>query len=391
MKILLLTAHFPSYDCPEKSYATPFLYNYAKEWVKMGNEVHVVHFCRKYPLFFNHMADLAAKLGYTKLKRYVVDKEAQTEKIYDYNGVIIHRIPFMKYIPHGKLSRGAVGRLSKKTRVVIDDMGIPNLVIGDCIDPVLNIIMTQRDILKSKILQIMHDSDFVMLKKKELSDKLKLVDDILLRSKKQLPVLESYIGEHKYSYMYSGIPEKVINGDFVPRTRIRKLVYVGALYKSKGLETILRALPKVKKMGFELEVIGDGVDRQYFENITKEINVDSIVNFWGKVPHDEVFAHMKKADALLLISHETFGMVYVEAMSQGCIPIGAINEGIDGVVENGKNGFLLKLGDSVGLANLLEDLSITSIEKIQKISSEAYITAINMTEKKLAEELVKRY
>ena len=48
-----------------------------------------------------------------------------------------------------------------------------------------------------------------------------------------------------------------------------------------------------------------------------------------------------QSDVFVLPSvNETFGMVYLEAMSQGCIPIGTSGEGIDGIIENGKNGYL---------------------------------------------------
>ena len=39
--------------------------------------------------------------------------------------------------------------------------------------------------------------------------------------------------------------------------------------------------------------------------------------------------------------NEGFGIVYLEAMKAGCITIGTKGEGIDGFIENGKNGFLV--------------------------------------------------
>lgn len=389
MKIVLITAHFPSYDCPGKSYATPFLYNYAKEWVKIGHEVHVIHLCRKYPFFFNRIANISAKVGYTGLQRYVVHADAQTDKDYNYNGVRIHRRSYLKLIPHGRVGKYSITKLGKTTKdIITKTIGNPDLIIGDCVDPVLKVIKNQGDVISCPKLQILHDSDFKQLQEPALKTILQKMDCILLRSKKQLSLMESAIGKHNYRYMYSGIPDEVLSKDYVPRTNIKKLIYVGALYKSKGLETILKALSTIDFEEFRLEVIGDGVDRHYFEEQTKKYGIERIVNYIGQVPHEDVFGYMRNADALLLISQETFGMVYVEAMSQGCIPIGAKNQGIDGIVINSKNGYLVALEDYVGLASLLNHIKNLPRKQIESISNNAYTTAVNMTESKLANELL---
>ena len=50
---------------------------------------------------------------------------------------------------------------------------------------------------------------------------------------------------------------------------------------------------------------------------------------------------MRESDVFVLPSvGETFGMVYLEAMSQGCITVCTKGDGIDGIIKNGENGFL---------------------------------------------------
>jgi glycosyltransferase involved in cell wall biosynthesis len=388
MNILLVTGHFPSYDCPGKTYATQFLYNYAYEWVKMGHTVHVIHFCRKYPPLFNSAAGILGKIGYSGLKKFIVPPEAQTDKDYLYNGVFIHRRNYMKYIPHGKAGKQTLKKLCSQTeKIIAENMPEQDILIGDCLDPVLHVIKHCASILATKQLQIIHDTDFSFLKNSELCTTLKNVPCLLIRSRKQLPQITSFIGDHKYTYMYSGIPETAVDEKPVYRTAVKKLVYVGALYKSKGLETVLRAVSKAAP-SMSLEVLGDGADAEYFKNLVSELNISHLVSFIGKVPHEEVFPYMKKADALVLISRETFGMVYVEAMSQGCIPIGAVNEGIDGVVINNENGFLVPLGDVDALTDLFMSLASTPCNEIQRISENAYLTAAKMTDKKLAQNLL---
>ena len=71
------------------------------------------------------------------------------------------------------------------------------------------------------------------------------------------------------------------------------------------------------------------------------IIIKSNIHFMGRKTHEEVLTQMKKSDIFILPSvNETFGQVYLEAMGCGCITIGTRNDGIDGIIKDGKNGFL---------------------------------------------------
>lgn len=69
--------------------------------------------------------------------------------------------------------------------------------------------------------------------------------------------------------------------------------------------------------------------------------IDKSVKFTGYLPHSEVLAKMRESDIFILPSTvETFGMVYLEAMSQGCITVCTKDDGISGIIKDGENGFL---------------------------------------------------
>ena len=44
---------------------------------------------------------------------------------------------------------------------------------------------------------------------------------------------------------------------------------------------------------------------------------------------------------------ETFGLSYLEAMSRGLVTIAREHEGMDGIIENNKNGFLISSKDEI--------------------------------------------
>lgn len=87
---------------------------------------------------------------------------------------------------------------------------------------------------------------------------------------------------------------------------------------------------------------------------------------------------MNKSYILLLPSvAEGFGIVYIEAMKAGTIPIATKGEGIDGFIRNGENGFLIEPN-----VDEIEQL-ITEIysEKynIEEIRKNAYTTSKELT------------
>ena len=65
----------------------------------------------------------------------------------------------------------------------------------------------------------------------------------------------------------------------------------------------------------------------------------------------------------------------LEAMAQGMIPlVTRTKSGVDGVIEDGKNGFVVPIGDMKAIAEKIKFLASHS-EKIQKIGRNAYITS----------------
>lgn len=392
MKICLFTSQFPNYDNPGVTYATPFLYNYAKEWVKEGNEVTIIHMIRSYPKGFNFLAKTLAKFGNHKFEKYIISPNAQVESDYMYNGIHIYRIVFKKYVPHGSSSDGQIRKLTKKIDCFIKEYNIePDIIIGDFFDPALKVIQNLSDRFNCPIGQTLHVTDYNMLQDNKYNKISKQVQFWMLRTESQEELLKN-AGILAPTYMmYSGITDRYVEKTPVFRKQIKNLVFVGMINKFKGIDTVLEALSNLKESGITLKLIGKGTDIDYFKKRVKELGLEEIVEFIGQVSHEEVFEYMNIADAQIMISHETFGMVYVEAMSQGCIPIGAREEGIDGVVKDGVNGFLSPLGDAKALEKKLENLMTLQERDVSKISEMAYKTAVEMTDKKLANTVIKYF
>lgn len=385
MRILLVTAHFPAYDVKNrKGRTTPFLQHYAKEWVALGHEVVIFHLMRSYPRLFYFFSSFIAHMGNKRFEKYAASKEELEKKEYEFEGVKIRRTIYKKYIPHSSTSSKQIDKLKKDLLFTINSFN-PEIVIGDCFDPVLQMVAGIKELYSFPFLQIVHNSDFSLIDNTGIQSAITKVDGWLLRSNAQYDLLEQAIGgDFTFEYMYSGIESFRLKETIEPRTAIERLLFVGALQKPKGLDTVFDAMSISTNKKLKLTIVGNGVDEEYFKNRVKILDLEDRVLFEGPKPHDEVFNYMQKADALVLISHETFGMVYVEAMSQGCIPIGAVNEGIDGVVIDGENGFLRPLNNSKALAELFDSFESITSETVQRMSNNSFITAFKMTDEKLA-------
>ena len=89
---------------------------------------------------------------------------------------------------------------------------------------------------------------------------------------------------------------------------------------------------------------------------------------------------MEKSDIFCMPSiNETLGLVYLEAMSKGCLTIGTKNEGIDGIIINNKNGFLIN-PNTENLYECINKIFLLDISQKRKISEEAIETAKKCSE-----------
>jgi glycosyltransferase involved in cell wall biosynthesis len=86
----------------------------------------------------------------------------------------------------------------------------------------------------------------------------------------------------------------------------------------------------------------------------------------------------------MVSEHETFGMVYIEAMLAGCVTIASKNGGVDGVIVDGENGFLSQEGNASELMKLLRDLDVMSKERRTQIRVNAISTAKKFSDDNVA-------
>ncbi len=124
-----------------------------------------------------------------------------------------------------------------------------------------------------------------------------------------------------------------------------RLIYLGRLEEAdKGVMLLPKWISAILECSVDLRltVAGDGPDRTALERKFADAGLTDRVDFLGETSRGDAPALLARHHALLAPSHfEGFGLVLVEAMAAGCVPIGTQVEGTtDFIVKHGQTGMV---------------------------------------------------
>lgn len=392
MKISMITPIYATTTTAENG--TPVVHYFTKEWVKMGHEVTVYHIASRFPRLyywlskhFHHQLD--TRLGI----RVPLIRPADDD--YEADGVTIHRRCYNKIIPHALYTKNQIKRIMRIIEKDCVDNGVPDWFIGHWDNPQLVLLTELKKRFDKPTCLVLHGNEYDFEQKygAEGLKMLQKLDVIGFRSvvgqnnfiKKYGQPFRSFVASSGVSanFLKAGIEaKKEIN------QTIHNFVYVGTLIGRKHPVAVLTALTQAFPDGdFSLIYIGDGAEREIIEE--EFIRKGSIgnVQFTGRISRDEIIDYLEKSDVFVMVSeHETFGLVYLEAMAFGLIAIGSKNEGIDGVIKDGVNGFLCEAGNVNDLTNTISRIKKMSREQLKDISLKAKQTAEEYSDTGVAEK-----
>lgn len=143
-----------------------------------------------------------------------------------------------------------------------------------------------------------------------------------------------------------------------------KLVFAGRIDKNKNVPTTQKAMEVLKNKGYNvsLTVIGRVQDMDEFERIARNENTTVL----QAMPKEQLIEVYRGADIFVMPSFtESFGLVYVEAMSQGLPVVYSKGQGFDGQFEEGTVGFRV---DSKSSESVAEGI-LKVIDNYEKIAN----------------------
>lgn len=147
-----------------------------------------------------------------------------------------------------------------------------------------------------------------------------------------------------------------------------RALFVGRLADKKGLRYLINAVElladrKRSLQNFELTIVGTGPLENDLRDYVKARNLDEHISFTGWVSEDELNEQYIAADFVIVPSIETEsgdteGMptVISEAFASGNPVIGTDAGGIDDVVRDGVNGFVIEQKNADAIARSMERL-----------------------------------
>lgn len=138
---------------------------------------------------------------------------------------------------------------------------------------------------------------------------------------------------HQVSVIPNGIDSFWLNNQCIGNnTRPFQCCFVGRFDHNKNLKRLIRASTRIAKKhkGFRLVLIGG--DEIELTQVLGEDKIPSFVTVKGKIDDKWNLKSVYSQSRVLAMPSltETFGLVYIEALSQGCALLCSRNEGVDG-------------------------------------------------------------
>ena len=146
-----------------------------------------------------------------------------------------------------------------------------------------------------------------------------------------------------------------------------RVVFVGNVVPRKNLETLIDALSRLDRsteagVDWRATVVGSlDAAPSYADRLrtrTERLGLDDRVEFAGELSDDALASTMAESHVCCVPArYEAFGMVHLEAMEHGTVPIAGSVGGTDEFLRDGTNGFLVDPEDHRSIAERLERLA----------------------------------
>lgn len=165
----------------------------------------------------------------------------------------------------------------------------------------------------------------------------------------------------------------------VPRDP-RRLVFVGRLVESKGVQILLEAMRELPS-DIELEIIGTGPYENVLRQLVTSFHLESRVQFLGQLEGEDLVSALNDRGTMVVPSlwNEPFGIVALEGLAAGCFVIASEGGGLAEAV--GPAGVTFPNGDAAALrdriltvvsdAHLRDRLTASAAPHLRRHSREA--------------------
>lgn len=360
---------------------TKAIHYFTKEWAAQGHDVFVIH---------NYIHPFKNIFKNRNIINSFKSTHINTNSL-DSVDVLLIENQFI-FPKQRTLKKWQINRISKIINKFLDDKKYdPDVIV--CHFPTYFPNMMDNFSNNIHRIAVLHNTDITTINRLGSKFLVKSVfnkyDSTFHRSLRIKNDFRKYISGNKDGLIVSsGYPDYLIPEEVLPHTFRNpfKILFVGKLIKLKNVDMVLNALKRIENyIDFEFTIIGEGPEHDYIIRLINKLELVDKVQILGFLSRKEVMSHMLTSDIFVMISKpETLGLVYLEAMGCGCVTIGTKNEGIDGIINHGSNGFLVDIDSEYELENVLLQISKLDRIDLNSISNNSMETAKRYTEFKAA-------
>ena len=145
---------------------------------------------------------------------------------------------------------------------------------------------------------------------------------------------------------------------------VLRLMTVSRLVPRKGHRLVLEALKRLRKEGifsFTYNIYGDGPEATSLKAFVVAENLEDIVHFYPQATDEQILVAYSQSDLFVMPvvddpqDKEGFGIVYIEAASQGLPAIATRISGVGEAVLDQETGVLISSGDIEALCASIKD------------------------------------
>lgn len=378
---------------------TKVCHYFTYEWSKMGYNVVVVNYRSMFPPVYTTVAG-----WFPKLAEKIVGNDVEMDRnmdcvFHEEDGIPVYSTPIYKYIPHGKYPHFSIEKKLRELHQIMEERRFePDMIIGHFYNPQLELInRLKADYPNACTCVVLHETNMPLIRKnykRNIEDLLKGIDVIGFRSYPIKDLFEAEFGKHRHFMCFSGVSQPYLQlqkpkqfGD----GPISQFIYVGQLIGRKYPGKVIESLNKVYgSNSYHLNYVGK--HEFVYPEVKKYVDDNGLsdkVDFVGQVPRDEIIKYYDNADCFIMISRdEVFGLVYLEAMARGCITVASKNEGMQGIIEDGVNGFLCEAGNGDELCQIIKRINKMTATDKKVISDRARETAMSLTDYNVAKTYI---
>lgn len=189
---------------------------------------------------------------------------------------------------------------------------------------------------------------------------------------KYIPSSQKKVISEKSIVIPNGINKYWLENKYLRQSNLAnkkiRLIYVGSIDRNKNIETTIKACNLLNEQGYEVsfKIVGKILDSKYRDLI----HSNSYLKHIPYCQKEELLNYYRDSDIFVMPSiHETFGLVYAEAMSQGLPVVYTSGQGFDEQFEEGEVGFHVEATDYGDIAEKIRTIMYNYLEISQRCTS----------------------